>query len=425
MSISKNRAVVLTMLLAAALNTFCRAQSSGVHWVGSWSTAVQAPLHFPGAPALPPLENRTIRMTVRPTIGGERVRITLSNAFGTEPLTISAAHVALVSQGSRIVPDSDRVVKFGGRPSVTIPPGAPILSDAVDLKIPAFADVAVSILVTGSTEPTVHVLGQKPTYISEPGDFTGKTELSNATTANSWYWLADLEVLAPGEVAATVALGDSITDGFGSKQGEYNDWPDVLADRLAAAKKAPPMAVLNEGIGGNRILHEVAGVNALARFDRDVLAHPGVVNLIVMEGINDIGWPNMKPRVPKDGRAPLANPFAAQTVTSEDIIVGLKQIIDRAHQHGIRVFGATLTPYEGADYFTPAGEIAREAVNDWIRTSGAFDAVFDFDAAVRDPAHPSRFREEYQEGDHLHPSVAGYKAMADAIDLTVLIGAKK
>ena len=274
--------------------------------------------------------------------------------------------------------------------------------------------------MTGATEPTIHLLGQKPTCISEAGDFTAKAEILCATTVNSWFWLSDVEVLAPNRAAATVALGDSITDGFGSKSGEYNDWPDLLAGRLAAEKKLPPMAVLNEGIGGNRVLHDAAGINALARFDRDVLANPGVVNLIVMEGINDIGWPNMKLRVPKDGSAPMPNPFAAQKVTAEDIITGLKQIIDRAHQHGIRVFGATLTPYEGADYFTQDGEVIRESVNDWIRTAGAFDGVFDFDAAVRDPAHPSRFREDYQMGDNLHPSVTGYKAMADAIDLSVL-----
>ena len=359
-------------------------------------------------------------MTVRPTLGGERVRIRLSNAFGTKPLTIGAAHVAIVSEGSKILPDSDRKLSFGGRPSVNVPPGAPILSDPVDLTIPVFAEVAVSIWVTSASEPTIHDLGQKPTYISQPGDFTGAAEISNATTATSWYWLSDVEVLASDRASATVALGDSITDGFGAKAGEYNDWPDLLADRLAAQKNSPPMAVLNEGIGGNRVLHDAAGINALARFDRDVLANPGVVNLIVMEGINDVGWPNMKPHVPKDGGAPKPNPFAAQKVSAEDIIVGLKQIVDRAHQHGIRVFGATLTPYEDADYFTQDGEVIRKAVNDWIRTSGAFDGVFDFDAAVRDPAHPGRFKAEYQMGDHLHPSVAGYKAMADAVDLSLL-----
>ena len=425
MPTSKQRAVVLAVLFASTLTTLCRAQKNAEHWVGSWSTAVQAPLHFPGAPELPSLENRTIRMTVRPTIGGDRVRLTFSNAFGTKPLTIAAAHIALGSDGSKIVADSDRALSFGGRTSVTIPPGAPILSDTVDMKVPAFAEVAVSIWVTNSTEPTLHYLGQKPTYISAPGDFTGKTEISNATPSTSWYWLSDLEVLAPAQAVATVALGDSITDGAGSKAGDYNDWPDVLADRLAAEKNSSPMAVLNEGIGGNRVLHDAAGINALARFDRDVLGHPGVVNLIVMEGINDIGWPNIKPRVPKDGGARIPNPFADQKVTAEDIILGLKQIVDRAHQHGIRVFGATLTPYEGADYFTPNGEIVRGAVNNWIRTSGAFDGVFDFDAVVRDPANPHRFKAEYQMGDYLHPSVAGYKAMADSIDLSVLRQTRK
>jgi len=217
-----------------------------------------------------------------------------------------------------------------------------------------------------------------------------------------------------------VALGDSITDGVGAKPGEYGDWPDQLAKRLANDHNSPALAVVNEGIGGNRILHDGAGVNALARFDRDVLAQPGMTTLIVLEGINDIGWPHMKSPPTKDAPPRKESPFAAEEVTAEELIMGLRQIIDRAHEHQIGVIGATLTPYEGADYFTTDGEAIRQAVNKWIRTSGAFDGVFDFDAAVRDPSHPSQFREGYHSGDHLHPSTAGYKAMIDAIDLATL-----
>jgi lysophospholipase L1-like esterase len=227
-------------------------------------------------------------------------------------------------------------------------------------------------------------------------------------------------VLTSDQYAATVTLGDSITDGVGAKQGEYTDWPDVLANRLAKEQGGGiPLAVVNEGIGGNRILHDGAGVSALARLDRDVLAQPGIVNLILLEGINDIGWPHMKPRMP-DGTTMKEAPFAGEVVSAQELIVGLQQIIERVHQHGIKIFGATLTPYEGADYYSEDGEATRQAVNQWIRTSGAFDGVFDFDAAVRDPKHPSQFREGYHSGDHLHPSATGYEAMANAVDLTIL-----
>ncbi|MGA8871526.1 MAG: SGNH/GDSL hydrolase family protein [Candidatus Acidiferrales bacterium] len=391
------------------------------HWVSAWSAAVHAPLPFTDLPASPVFENQTIRMVVRPTMGGERLRVRLSNAFGTTATTIGAAHVALVSKGAEIVPQSDRVLTFSGSSSIAIPPGAPVLSDPVDLKVPAFAELAISLYLPEKTPASsTHFWAQHETYISGPGDFTGQLEIPNPSMRTSWYWLADVEVWASPQAAATVAFGDSITDGVGAKQGEYSDWPDDLANRLASGQGAGRLAVLNEGIGGNRILHDGAGVSALARFDRDVLAQPGVVNVIILEGINDIGWPHMKARPSSNGTTPSQGPFADDRVTAQDLIAGLKQIIERAHEHGIRVFGATLTPFEGADYYSADGEVERQAVNQWIRASGAFDAVFDFDAAVRDPNHPSRFREDYQSGDHLHPSAAGYKAMTAAVDLSVL-----
>ena len=413
----------LILILSAAAPAQ-RSKPDG-HWVSAWSTAVHTPLPFPGLPPSPVCDNQTVRMVVRPTIGGDRLRVRLSNQFGTTALSIGAAHIALVAEGAKIVPGSDRELTFGARKAVTIPAGAPMLSDPVELKVPPFAEVAVSLYLPEKTNSsTVHFWAQHQTYISGSGDFTAKPEIPDATTTTSWYFLADLEVWAPQQSAALVAFGDSITDGVGAKQGEYTDWPDALAGRLKnASKKSPILAVLNEGIGGNRVLHDGAGVSALARFDRDVLAQPGVTDLIVLEGINDIGWPNIKPRLP-DGSTPKDLPMWHEVVSADDIIAGLRQIVERAHQHGIRVFGATLTPFEGADYYTPDGETKRQTVNQWIRTSGAFDGVFDFDAAVRDPSHPSRFREDYQSGDHLHPSAAGYKAMVGAIDLSVLTKAK-
>ena len=413
--------IVLMPVVAVvlALPLWAQRPASG-HWVSAWSTAVHAPLPFPGLPPSPVFDNQTIRMVVRSTIGGDRLRIRFSNVFGTTALKIGAAHVALCSKGSAIVADSDRALTFGGRRSVTIPPGAPVLSDDIDLKVLPLSEVAVSVYLPDRVpSSSVHFWAQHDTYISAAGDFTSKPDIPNATTKTSWYWLADLEVWAPSLTSAIVTFGDSITDGVGAKQGDYSDWPDLLADRMAKVAGGPSLSVVNEGIGGNRILHDGAGVSALARFDRDVLAQPGVANLIVLESINDIGWPHMKPRLP-NGTVLKDLPFTHEVVSAEDLIMGLRQIIDRAHQHGIRVFGATLTPYEGADYYSDDGEAERQAVNQWIRTGGAFDGVLDFDAAVRDPNHPAQFREGYHSGDHLHPSTTGYKAMADAIDLRVL-----
>jgi lysophospholipase L1-like esterase len=409
---------VTTVLTVVAFAQDTKVQG---HWVSAWSTAIHTPLAFPGMPPLATFDNQTIRMVIRPTIGGQRLRIRFSNELGSTPLAIGGAHIALAKENGSIVPNSDRPLTFAGEATVNIPAGAPLLSDPVELSVPAFAEIAVSIFLPKKSAPsTFHLLGQHATYISGPGNFTGAEDIQDAKVTKSWYWLAGLEFWTTDKSAVVVTFGDSITDGFGAKENEYGDWPNQLAKRLAEVKSLSSLAVDNEGIGGNRILYDGAGINALARLDRDVLSQPGVADLIVLEGINDIGWPHMKPFPAKEGSPSLGNPFATQAVTADDLIQGLEQIIDRAHEHGIRAFGATMTPYRGADYFSEDGEVVRQAVNQWIRTGKAFDGVFDFDAAVRDPNHPTQFREDLHSGDHLHPNSAGYKAMADSINLSSL-----
>ncbi len=413
----------ISTLLAATLFSLTAVSQDTAgqgHWVSAWSTAVHTPRSGPGAPPTQPFENQTIRMVIRPTLGGDRLRVKFSNEFGTVPLAIGSAHVALVKENGAIVPGSDTSLKFSGEASVNIPVGSPMMSDPVELKVPTLTEVAVSIYLPKQTAPsTYHLLGQHPSYISGPGDFTGSEKFESQKEANSWFFLSDLEVWSRGNTAALVAIGDSITDGFAAK-AQYGDWPNQLAERLAGGKTASVFAVDNEGIGGNRVLWDGAGVSALARFDRDVLSQPGVKGLVIMEGINDIGWPHMKPRRQADGTT-RDNPWAAQMVSANDLILGWTQMINRAHEHGIRVFCATVTPYEGATTtYTDDGEAVREGLNQWIRTNKICDGVFDFDAAVRDPKRPTKFREELQSGDYLHPNAAGYKAMAASIDLSKL-----
>jgi lysophospholipase L1-like esterase len=346
-------------------------------------------------------------MVVRSSIGGRRVRVQLTNAHGNTPLVIGAAHIALRDKDSSIVPASDRALAFSGKPSCAIPAGAVVLSDPVDLDVPKLGDLAVSIYLPDETDQlTLHATGLHTTYISK-GDATGYSPMSGTTTSQSWYFLSRVEVLAPANVGTIVAFGDSITDGATSTPDTNSSWPSFLAQRLQANARTANLAVVNEGISGNRILHDLIGTNALARFDRDVLSQPGVRWVIILEGINDIGFPFR------------AGGSSADAVTPDDLIAGLRQMIERAHEHGIKVMGCTLTPFEGAAYYSEMGETQRQAVNRWIRTGGAFDAVTDFEAATRDAADPKQIRPEFNIRDHLHPNDAGYKAMADAIDIAV------
>jgi lysophospholipase L1-like esterase len=423
----RNRVLFLAFVLMFALTAVAQD-----HWVATWAASPQsASFSFPrpkqnSAPpkveapapkpsttsnqsspfALPPnISNQTVRMIVHTSIGGSRVRVTISNAYGTSPLSVGAAHIALRAKDSAIVPESDRALTCSGNPSFVIPPEAMVVSDPVELQAPKHGDLVISLFITGEpTSPTIHLTGLHTTYISKPGDFTKATEIADATTIQSWYWLTDVEILAPAGAGAIVAFGDSITDGATSTPDTDRSWPSQLADRLAANAATANVAVLNHGISGNRLLADGAGVSALARFDRDVVAQPGVKWLIVLEGINDIGWATM---------------MGGEPVSAGEIIAAHKQLIERAHLHGIKAIGATLLPYGGATYYSEKGEEVRQALNKWIRTSGAYDAVVDFDAKLRDPQNPKQLNAAYFLNDHLHPNDAGYKLMAESVDLSI------
>lgn len=379
--------------------------SGDQQWVATWATAQvsQAPS------AANEINDQTLRQIVHVSVGGEQVRVKLSNEFGTGPLVIGAAAIARRDAGEAILPESEHVLTFSGNTSFTLPPGAPVLSDPVDMNVPDLSDLAIDLFLPGDTSATTsplttHTSAFQTNYVSPPGDFTGVTVLPVSSTRTSWLFLTGVEVVASKQTGAVVTFGDSITDGTNSTPNTNSRWPDDLARRIMAQNGNQHLGVLNVGIAGNRILHDIAGPNALARFDREVLARTGATHVTVLEGINDIGFSGF---------------FPAEAVTADQIIEGHKQLIRRAHAKGLKIYGCTLTPFEGAfpGYYTPAGEVKRETVNAWIRTSGEYDAVIDFDAVVRDPAHPTRMLPLYDSGDHLHPNDAGYAAMANAIDL--------
>jgi lysophospholipase L1-like esterase len=348
-------------------------------------------------------EDTTFREIIHISLGGSRARIIFTNEFGLDPLTINEAHIALSAGGGTTGLTS--ALTFGGRTSVTIPPGALVVSDPADLKLPPFADVAVSFFVPAQPmrQVTQHGFADQTSYTA-PGNVASAKTLDSPKEIYSWPFLKGLDVMGNGNAASIVTFGDSITDGALSTRNANARWPDVLARRLQANKKTAELGVLNEGIGGNRVLHDTTGPSALARFDRDVLAQTGVKYLVIMESINDIGHAT-DPNKPYD------------VITAADLIFGLGQLADRAHTHGIKVYGATLTPYVGAKYQSADGETMREAVNQWIRTTRQLDGVIDFDKVTQDPANPTVFLPADDSGDHLHPGDAGYKAMGESIDL--------
>jgi lysophospholipase L1-like esterase len=397
----------LQLLALALISTTALAAKpiNDTHWVGSWATSPYALPNTEGHFAEP----TTLRQTVHVSVGGASFRVALSNEFGTDPLAIGGASVSLSAAAAPIA------LSFHGQPGATVPAGAAIVSDPVAMTLPALSDLTINLYLPAQTLKTItyHGFADATGYEAKGNQITA-TDLRGAKKVYNWRFLKTVEVTTGKAPAAIVALGDSITDGAHSSRDANARWPDVLARRLQADPKTRGLGVLNEGIGGNRMLHDGTGPNAIARFDRDVLAQPGVKYVVLMESINDIGH-----------AAQLDHPN--DIVTAQELITGMKQLIVRAHTHGLKIYGATLTPYEGAAYASPAGEVMREAVNGFIRSGGSaggpgnFDGVIDFDKAVRDPLHPTAFLPLYDCGDHLHPSDAGYKAMGDAIDLKLFL----
>ncbi len=440
--------------LALAFTAFSLSAPAQTHWVATWAASQQRPQagfarpaarpapapgsstaapansgvapSANGAPAtlppaarpapLPPrgFSNQTVRMFMRASIGGISVRVHLSNAFGAGPIYIGAAHIALRDKDSAIVAASDHALAFSGRPSVTIPLGAEVISDPVSLTVAPLAELAVSVFVPNETgAASVHSLGLHTTWV-KPGDATSAPDLADGETLRSWYWVSGIDVQAASpNSAAIVAFGDSITDGATSTPDTDGSWPSDLSRRLVANPATANIAIVNQGISGNQVLNDGAGVSALARFDRDVLAQPGVKWLMVLESINDI---NIASRPPNPNFPAPTPATVVPPLTADDLIGGLKQMVLSAHDHGIKVIGCTLTPFGNAN---EKAEAMRQAVNAFIRTPGSFDAVVDFDQVIRDPADPRQFKAGYNNTDKLHPNDAGYKAMADAVDLSL------
>ena len=378
-------------------------------WIRVWGAATMAPEEFDYYPGLGRIfHDVTVRQIAVASLGGKTLRVLISNEYGSRALRIGAAHVARADAAPRTIASSDHELRFHGRRSAVLPAGAVMFSDAVQLDVTAGTPLAISLYLPDSTAgstSTVHEEGWRIGYVSTPGDHSAAADFPVGAQLQSLYFLAGVDVAATGDAGgatAVVVLGDSITDGTGATPHAGRTWPDNLRQRLSAAAPGR-FAVINMGIGGNRLIHAETGPSALTRLDRDVLAIPGVRYLLILEGINDIaGWPG----------------HPEQDVSASDVIGALTQLVERAHLHGLRVMGATITPTLGCpDCGGEKGEEIRQAVNAWIRTESPYDAIVDFDQVVRDPAEPRQLKPEFDCGDHLHPGDAGYRAMAEAIDL--------
>ena len=375
------------------------------HWVGTWATS-PAP-----SDAGVGFNNHTLRMNPRISIGGDTLRLRLSNAYGTGTLAIGAAYIGIRDKGPAIVPGSARKLTFGGAGSATVAAGALVISDPVKLDVEPLADLAVSFHLPGEIPASFQITGRyarQTNYISPPGNFAAEINMPVGKITDEWFFVSGIDVLAGRKTGGVVAFGDSLTDANISTHDTYNRWPDQLARRLAARKDSRPLGVMNQGLGGNRVLHDLRGDSGLRRFDRDVLAQPGVSHAIIMLGTNDL-------------RNRIAKPD--QEVTAEQMIAGLFQMALRAQTRGIKLFGATLTPFGNETFlpgaWNPVREGHRVTLNEWIRESGALDGVIDFDKALRDPECPTQMQPIYDCGDGLHPSDLGYCKMGDEIDLTL------
>jgi lysophospholipase L1-like esterase len=365
------------------------------HWVGTWACAPQTTeqANLPPSPGLP---GNTLRQMVHVSIGGTQLRLRLSNEYGTGPLTLSSVHVAVSKGGGAIDAATDKALAFNGMPALTLAAGKAAFSDPLDFNLTALSDLAITIHVTAQSGDVTGHPGSRTTSFLQTGDAVTAASLTSAVKVEHWYFITGLDVMASADSAAIVVLGDSITDGRGSTTDKNNRWPDILAKRLQASPATSKIGVLNMGIGGNAVLSEQLGPPALQRFDHDVTQQSGARWLIVLEGVNDLG--------------------GGLDVTS-DLTGAYQTFIGKAHAANLRAYGVPILPILGSSY--AVGENVRKAVNDWIRTSKAFDAVIDLDAAVRDPAAPDQLLAAYDSGDHLHPSAAGYQKMGEAVDLSL------
>ncbi len=383
-------------------------------WIGAWTSAQvpAGPQHLLDPSAL---DDVTLREIVHVSAGGAHLRVRLSNVFGRQPLRIDSAHVARAEAPAspRILSDTDRVLTFGGQQTATIAPGQELWSDPVDLPVSAFADLAVSLHFPASPDRETGHADTQATSFSAPGDQSGAADLIRPTPIDHWYHLSAIETDGGADIGSIVALGDSITDSYMSHVDGNDRWPDLLARRLRDEAGVQNPSVLNQGVAGNRVLTEIVGPRLLDRLERDLFSLPDVRTVILLEGINDIGSLTREhPASPAEHKA-----FVAR------LIAAYRTIVAQAHRRGIRVIGGTIMPFVGSTFYHPdtANEADRQHVNAWIRTPGHFDGMIDFDRATRDPAHPGSLLPAYDSGDHIHPSVAGYHAMAAAIPLRLLL----
>ncbi|WP_293351034.1 SGNH/GDSL hydrolase family protein [Phenylobacterium sp.] len=397
-----------TAVLALALTAPADARERA--WVGAWAASQQVPEPRNTLPA-GALTDATVRQIMRVTAGGPQIRIRLSNAFGTAPLRFSAVHVARPSApGSAAIAPGGHAVTFNGQPGVTVPAGAEYVSDPVGFVVKPLESVAISFhLPEAPTVQTGHP-GSRTTTFYAHGQHVAAADLPGAEKVVRWYQVSGIDVPAAPKSAAIVVFGDSITDGFGVGPDRNDRWPDALAERLQAAPATRHLSVLNQGIGGNRLLNDSLGPNALARFERDVLGQTGVRYVIILEGVNDLGTSTQDAPISPEAHARL----------TADMLGAYRQMVARGRARGLKVIGATILPFAGSFYKpTAANEADRQTLNAWIRAPGNFDAVIDFDAVMRDPAQPDRMKASVDSGDHLHPSLAGYRAMAAAVPLSL------